>query len=86
MEKWRQEAINICGELYDTAMYETLEETLSFAKDILNMFNESGTSFYNNLHYDESKDQNINKQARSEARKEVTKLKNFIKKYGGKTK
>lgn len=80
MEKWRVEARKVSSELYDKS-YETLEDALWTAKNILEMYNESENSFYESLHCESYRDENRNKQVRSNARKEITQLKNFIKKY-----
>jgi len=80
MEKWRTAARKIT-DLFDVS-FETLEETISTAKSILSMYNEGENNFSADLECNDYKDEERNKQVRANARKEITQLKNFIKKYG----
>lgn len=80
MEKWRTEAKKNT-ELFQDAIWGTLEETLEKAKSILVMYNEGENDLSADLECDDYKDEKRNKQVRSNAKREMAQLKNFIKKY-----
>jgi len=82
IEKWKKDSSNI--DYMEDAEYGTLGQSINLAKSLLDMYNESGATFYNDLYCDEFKDKEKNKRIRANARKHITKLKNYIKKYGGK--
>jgi hypothetical protein len=81
MEKWRTTAKKIT-ELFQDAMWGTLEETLETARNVLVMYNEGENNLSADLECNDYKDEKRNKQVRVNAKKEITQLKNFIKKYG----
>jgi hypothetical protein len=58
---------------------ETKEQALQTAKSIFNMYNEHETTFYNDLHCTEYKDNEKNKQVRETAKRHLNELKKFIK-------
>lgn len=57
---------------------ETLESAIKTTKDILDMYNEPETTFYNDLYCNEFKDNEKNKQIRKSAKKHIKQLKDFV--------
>jgi len=82
IEKWKKDSSNI--DYMEDVEHGTLEQSIKLAKSLLDIYNESGTTFNNDLYCDEFKDKEKNKQIRANTRKHITKLKNYIKKFGGK--
>jgi hypothetical protein len=80
LERYQIAASKISG--LDDDISKTKEELIYTAKTILNMYNEPETSFYNDLHCDYKRNKYTTpEQVRTLAKKHISQLKAFIKKY-----
>lgn len=78
IENYQKDALKIDG-LNDNPQYETKETLLFRAKSIFKMYNEDGNVYSDELNWYGNTEKD--KQIRLAARKHITQLKKYIKKY-----